>query len=252
MRILALSLFLLPALTYAHEIQSLSQYVDLGKAGGRGIQQDLIARVDLSRKWTVGARGTYLERFDLYEKRAGGILQYRPNDSLVVEAQYNQGMGNDILPEKDLVLNSFFAAAPGYSPFLTYRHAEYSVTDLNSFQGGLEIEKIRNFIFIPQLLLGTATFKSPAETKGIYNLGLRAIYYQEKIFSLFAFGFMGKEASQGIIGKSSILVDTKTFGGGGSYHFSNDFKGELIVDHTDYDELDNQFITTTLNLIWVI
>ena len=144
------------------------------------------------------------------------------------------------------------AAAPGYSPFLTYRHAQYSVTDVNSFQAGLEIEKIRNIILIPQALLGSATFKSPADTKGIYNIGLRAVYYQEKIFSLFAFGFMGKEASQGIIGKSNILVDTKTFGGGAGYHITQDFRGELIVDHTDYEDLNNQFITTTLNLIWVI
>lgn len=249
---LALLLFCLPILASAHDVQLVSQYVDLGKAGGRGIQEDLIGRVDLNRKWKVGLQGTYLERFDLYEKRAGGSVQYRPTDSLTVEARYLQGMGNDILAEKDGYLAAYYALAPGYSPYFIYRHAAYSVTDIDTYQLGVEIEKIRNIILIPQVLLGNATFKAPNETKGVYSVGLRAVYYEESNYSLFAFAYKGKEASQGIIGKSSILVDTTTFGGGAGYNFTPNTKAELIFDHTDYEELKNQFMTTTLNLVWVI
>lgn len=252
MRRLALWTLLLPLMAQAHEVQLVSQYVDLGKNGGRGIQEDLIGRIDLNRKWKVGAQGTYLERFDLYEKRAGGSVQYRPNEALTIEARYLQGMGNDILAEKDGYLAAYYAMAPGLSPYFIYRHADYSVTDLDTYQMGIEIEKISHIIIVPQLLLGNATFTTPSETRAVYNAGVRAIYYEESKYSVFAFALKGKEASQGIIGKSNILIDTLSLGGGAGYNFTQNMKGELIFDHTDYDELNNQFMTTTLNLVWVI
>jgi hypothetical protein len=64
------------------------------------------------------------------------------------------------------------------------------------------------------------------------------------------FAFRGVEASQGIVGKSNFLIDTKSGGLGASYYFIPQLKTELTVDHTDYQQLKNQFLTTTLNLVW--
>ena len=124
------------------------------------------------------------------------------------------------------------------------------MTNLNTANVGIEIEKIPNLIIIPGFMVGNATFKSPAETKTVNNFGLRVVYYREKNFSLYAFGYKGKEAAQGIIGVSNILVTTTTGGAGGGYYFKQNFRGELIVDHTDYREINNQFVTTTLILTY--
>ena len=79
---------------------------------------------------------------------------------------------------------------------------------------------------------------------------MKLAYYREKFYSLCIFGYKGVEASQGIVGKSNFLIDTASGGLGGSYHFIPQFKTELILDHTDYKQLKNQFLTTTLNLVW--
>lgn len=239
---------LLSTHSFAHEIFSSTQHVNLRKQNESGWQQDLIARLNVNSKWDVGAQATYLERFNLFDKRLGGFVGFRPIDRWSFEVKYLQGMGNEILPEKDFHLLSYYSLAPGFSPYLYYKDSRYSFTHLHTATLGLEIEKIRNIIFIPSVMLGRATFKSPGKTEDVYSYGLRVNYYVEKKYSLTAFTYRGKEASQGIIGRSAILVDTWSGGLGGSYYFTPDFKGELIFDHTDYQELGTEFHTTTLNL----
>lgn len=246
----ALLLFLLPVYALAHEIQSTTQHLSISRQNETGWQQDLTAKIDVSRTFDVGLQGTYLERFDFYEKRAGGFLVARPNEKLSLEARYLVGNGNEILPLKQGILSAYYSLAQGLTPYLFYRDTKYSVTHLNTGTFGMEIEKIRHVILIPQVVYGKATFESPAETKDVYNFGLRAIYYQENSFSLMIFGYLGKEASQGIIGASNILVDTKTLGLGAGYFIIPHLKLDLIVDHTDYDQLKTQFTTTTLNFVW--
>lgn len=232
----------------AHEIQSVTQHVNLRRQNESGWQQDLIGRVEVNRKFDVGLQGTYLERFDLFEKRAGGFLTYRPTDSWTLEARYLQGMGNEIMPEKDIILSAYHSYAQGLAPFIYYRDSRYSATRVHTASVGVEIEKIPNIIIIPSVMLGRATFQDPADTDDVFNVGLRATYYQEKNFSFSVFGFKGKEASQAIIGRAAVLVDTLTGGAAAGYYFTPEFRAELIFDHTDYDELETEFHTTTLNL----
>lgn len=250
MRWIALLFVLLSLSAQAHEILSITQHVNIRKQDEIGWQQDVIARLEFNRKFDFGTQATYLERFDLYEKRAGGFVVYRPNDKWTLEARYLQGMGNEILPEKQAILSAYLAAGSGFAPYLYYRDSRYSVTHLHTLNLGVEIEKIPYFIIIPSVMVGRATFKSPGETDDVHNYGVRVVYYVEKKFSLMAFAYKGKEASQAIIGRSTELIDTLSGGLGGSYYFSEDLKADLIFDHTDYDQLNSEFHTTTLNISW--
>jgi hypothetical protein len=233
----------------AHEIQLITQYIQIQRQNETGWQQDILGKYTLSRKFDLGIQGTYLERFDLYENRVGGFLNYHPFDSLTLNLGVLYGDDNEILPEFQYALSAYYAATEGVSGFLSYRDNRYSVTRLHTVNMGVELEK-SGFILIPQLMLGRATLESPTETKNVQNYGIKAIYYKENIYSVFLFAHRGIEASQGIIGASNLLVDTRTGGFGGSYNFIPELKTEIIVDYTDYEQLKNQFLTTTLNLVW--
>lgn len=236
---------------HAHEIQSVTQHVNLRKQNASGWQQDLLARVEVSDQFSVGGQVTYLERFELFEKRLGGLVSYRPNNRWTLEAQYLQGKGNEVLPEKQTVLSGYYAWLSGLSPYIYYRDSRYSSTTLHTANIGIEIEKIPGVIIIPSLMIGKASFASPEQTRDVHNYGFRAIYYQEKKYAVSGFFYKGKEASQGIIGESSELVDTLTGGMSLTWYFSSKFKSELSFDHTDYDQLQTEFHTTTLNLSWM-
>lgn len=246
--VLFLTVFLSSHSAYAHELQSITQHVNLRKQDESGLQQDLIARFNLNRKFDIGVQGTYLERFDLYENRVGGFVTARPLDGWTLEARYLQGIGNEILPEKDFIFTAYHSFTQGLSPFLTYRDARYSLTHLHALNLGIEIEKIQNIILIPSIMTGKATFKDPADTKDVYSFGLRVVWYKEAHYSFSLFSYKGKEASQAVIGRSSELIDIFSGGLSAAWHFSPEWRAELVFDHTDYDELQTEFHTTTLNL----
>ena len=230
-----------------------TQHVTITRQNETGWQHELSIRHDLGRKTAVGLNGTYLERFSFFEKRIGAFLAYKASDRLTLEGRYYLGeTDNEILPRDQKVLSAYYALAPGFTPYLVYRDHRYSITRVHMANLGMEIEKFPNIILIPQVMVGRATIKSPAGTEDIHNYGLRAMYYEEKKFTAFVFGYRGKEASQGIVGRSNVLVDTRTGGLGGSYYFRDDIRAELIFDHTDYEQLKNQFLTTTLNLYWTV
>lgn len=236
----------------AHEVQVSTQHLDIKKQNETAWQHDIIGRAVLSRKFDIGLQATYLERFDLHEGRFGGFLIYHPKPGITLEFRYLNGQNeNEILPEDQYNFSAYMAWQEGLTPFLLYRDARYSQTHLHALNLGLEIEKIRHIILIPQIMFGKATFNFPAETKDVHNYGLRAIYYHEGRFSLFAFGYKGKEASQGIIGQSNIIVDTLSGGLGTGFYFTPTIRGEILIDHTDYEQLNNQFVTSTFNLQWV-
>ncbi len=251
MRLIALLIFIFPLLAAAHEIQTITQHVNLRKQKESGWQQDLLARIELNKTFDFGIQSTYLERFDLFEKRLGGFIIYRPSDKWTLEARYLQGMGNEILPEKQTILSGYYALGEGLAPYVYYRDTRYSTTTLHTVNVGVEIEKIPGFIIIPSLMAGKASFNSPEETKDVHNFGIRVVYYKEKKLAVSVFGYQGKEASQGIIGESSQLVDTLSGGLAFAWFFTPDFKSELTFDHTDYDQLGTEFHTTTLNLSWM-
>lgn len=251
MRFIVLLTILFSLKVSAHEVQSITQYLNIRRTDQVGWLQDIIARATINDKYDVGAQATYLERFDLYEKRLGGFVTYRPNKAWTFEARYLQGMGNQILPEKQTTLSAYHSLVEGLSPFLFYRDSRYTVTTVHTANLGLEIEKIPNIIFIPSFTIGRATFKSPAKSDDVYSYGMRAVYYKEQKYSFSAWAYKGREASQGIVGASTILVDTLSGGLGAAYWWSSGFRAELLFDHTNYDQLKTEFHTTTLNLSWM-
>jgi hypothetical protein len=249
-RLLPLTLLLISCSSLAHEVRLISHFIKINRQNQTAWQTDVLAKATLNRKFELGAQASYLERFNEQDRAAGPYLAWRVAPWLGLEAGYLQGSGNEIMAQNLLYINAYYALEPGYSPFLLYRSARYSVTQLQAATLGIEIERLKNLIFIPQVMLGKATFQSPGKTDDVYNYGMRVIYYVEGSFGVFTYAHMGKEASQGIIGRSSILVDTLTGGLGGSYVLRPDLKAELAIDHTDFAQLNNQFITTTLNLSW--
>lgn len=252
MKLTLLLFLLLPGLALAHEVALITQHITLKKQHQSGWQQDVIARAAVSRNFDVGLQASYLERFDLFENRMGGYLMYHPTNRLTLDARYLRGKSsNEILPLDQFDFSAYYALFKGYTPFLFFRDARYSITDLQTLSLGVEVEKIPHFIIIPQLMFGSAAFKSPSDSKNVHSISLKVMYYVEKKFSLFAYGSSGKEASQGIVGEGSQLVDTLTGGLGGGYFLTPNLRGELFVDHTDYQELSNQFITTTFQLRWM-
>ena len=234
----------------AGQIQSITQHIDLQRQNQTGWQQDLLGKMTVSRKWEVGVQGTYLERFGFFENRGGLFGLYHPNESLTLEAKVLVGGDNQILPRLQSSLSAYLALFDGFTPFVTYKDTRYSVTRLHNGVLGAEIEKFTNILIIPQVMFGKATFNAPDDTRDVHSYGLRLAWYREKHYSLFMFGYKGVEASQGVVGKSTFLIDTSSGGFGASYHFVPQLKTELIIDHTDYKQLKNQFVTTTLNLVW--
>ncbi len=250
MKYLLLLLVILSTSLHAHEIQFIGQHLDIRRQKETAWQSDILARATLSRKFEVGLQGTYLDRFDFHEKRAGALFSYQLKDNIMLEGKILLGDKNEILPNQDYYLNGFFGLADGISPFFFYRNTNFSETHVQSVRIGVEIEKISGLIIIPTFLGGKATFNSPAGTENIHSYGLRLVHYREGIYSFGIFGYKGKEASQGIIGTSNFLVDTTTGGVSASYYFIPSLRSEISFDYTDYHELKNQFLTTTLNLAW--
>lgn len=238
---------LLSSVCFSSEIQYTTQHVQLKKQDLTGWQHDLMFKSSLTNKLAAGLVGTYIERFSLYEKSLGAFFAYHLNDKLSVEAKYVQGIGNLLLPERDSTLTAYYSLLPGYAPFLILRDSRYSDTKVDSATLGAEIEKFAHIIFIPQVMMGNAKFKSNKTSEKVYSYGVKVIYYTEEKFSAFIYGYKGLEASQGIIGSSNVLIRSSTVGIGGSYYFTPKFKTELSIDHTDYKVLNNQFVTATLN-----
>ncbi len=236
--------------SYAHELQSTTQFINLRPTNQVGWLQEFDGRVSINQKFDAGLQTSYLERFNLFEKRLGGYLTYRPSETLTFEARYLQGNRNQILPEKQAILSAYYSMADGFTPYIFYRDSRYSQTRVHTATFGMEIEKLKDIIFLPTFMLGKATFESPARTHDAYNYGLKAIYYQDHRYSFSVWGNKGREASQGIIGQSTILVDTLSAGASVGYNLTYNIKAELLFDHTDYQELNTQFHTTTLNLSW--
>lgn len=250
--IIAFLAVFLSTFAFAHEVQMVTQHLKLNRQNASAWQSDLLARATFTPKFEAGLQGTYLERFDLYEKRAGGFFVFKPTPTLTLEAKYLKGDGVvEILPKDQYLITLYHSLAQGYSPFVTYQNSLYSITHLQSMKLGMEIEKFEHFIVIPQVMLGQAQFRDPGDVKEINSLGVRVIYYEEQKYSVTGFAYQGLEASQGIVGRSTSTIATKSIGGGGAYYFIPNVKTELLFEYLDLGKLNNQFLTTTLNLAWV-
>lgn len=250
-RLVFLFLVILSTSALAHEVQLITQHLKINKQHETGWQTDALAKAVLSPKYEFGLHGTYLERFDLYENRLGAFLIINPIQNLTFELRYLKGEHDvEILARDQYTVSMYHALSAGISPYIIYQNALYSITHLQTLRVGLEIEKIANVIIIPSVMIGQAQFDDPTEVKEVNNFGLKVIYYVEQQYSLQAFAYKGIEAAQVIVGRSNQTVETKTIGAGAGYYVIPDIKAEVLVDYTDYKELNNQFLTTTLNLVW--
>lgn len=233
---------------YATELQYTLQHVHLKKQKQSGWQHDVFAKTHLTPKLEAGVMGSYIERYSLYETTYGGMLGYRFTKDFYLEGSYTQGIGNQLLTERESMITMYYSLVPGISPFITLKDSRYSDTTVDGFTLGSEIEKWPHLLLIPQFMLGNSKFKGNGTKESIYSYGLRAIYYTEDKYSIYLYGSKGLEASQGITGAANLRVHSTTGGVGGSYYIFHNLKADLSVDHTDYRELKNQFITTTFSL----
>ena len=236
---------------FAHEVQLATQHIKINKQNETAWQSDFLAKAAISPRWMAGLQGTYLERFDLYERRAGGFVVFNPIQTLTIEARYLRAdSGAQILAEDQYSLSLYHALTKGIAPYISYQNSLYSSTHLQTLTFGVEFETIPSFILIPQIMIGQAQLLDPAEVKEVNSFGMKIIYYREQIYSLSIYAYKGVEAAQSLIGIPGQNIDTKSIGIGAGYYFFPKIKTEIIFDYTDLGELDNQFLSSTLNLAW--
>lgn len=248
--ILLFGLFL-SANAFPHEIQFVGQHIKLNRQNDSAWQSDILARATLSPQWDVGMQATYLERFDLYENRVGMMAFYRHSPTVKIEARYFKGEENvEILPRDHYLLTLYHSLTRGVSPYFIYQNALYSSTHLQTLRLGVEIEKIKNIILIPMLMIGQTQLKDPGEVREVNSFGMKAFYFEELNYFFSVFGHKGIDISQAVVGQSGETITTTTGGFSAGMWFFKNLKAEFIFDYTDYDELNNQFITSTLNLVW--
>ena len=244
-----LIILLLSAISWGHELQYLGSHTKLNRQHLSGWTHDLLVKASLSPHHAVGLQYGYLERFDNYDQRFGALYQWKPLDNWTLDFKYLKGPDAIILPHDQYLVSAYYSLASGLSPYLTYTNSLYTVAHVQLLTLGMEIEKLKNIILIPQFMSGRSRFDNPVETKSVYSYGLKLIYYREHEFALSAFAYQGREAAQGIIGESNFTLNTKTVGGSLGYYFMQDLRSEVIFDYTDYRKIQNQFLTTTLNIV---
>ena len=242
----------LSGIASAHEIQFSNQYIQINKQNTQGFQSTFIGRAEVNQKWSVGILANYLERFSLYENRLGMLANYKPNDLFTIEARFIKAEGGTkILPQDQYRISVYHSLSEGVTPFLSYQDSTYSITHLQTLNFGIELEKIQNFIFIPQFMMGRAKFKDPIHNREVNGIGLKIIYSVENNYAFFLFANKGIEASQSVTGEAAKTLNTKTSGLGVNFYFNQTIKVEGLFDYTDYEELSNQFLTSTINLTWM-
>lgn len=250
-RLISILALFLSTSTFAHEVQLITQHIKVNRQNETAWQMDALAKAVVNPKFEFGLQGTYLERFDLYERRAGAFAIFNPAPTLTFELRYLKGSEDvEILAHDAYSVSMYHALSAGLSPFISYQNSLYTITHLQMIRLGIEIEKIQNIIIIPQVMIGQAQFDSPSEVREVNNFGLKVIYYREQLYSLQAYAYKGTEAAQVIVGRSNKIIETKSAGVGAGYYLLPDVKTEVLFDYTDLGELDNQFLTTTLNLVW--
>ncbi len=251
-RLILIFLVFLSGTLHASELNFSQQYLHINKSGKTGHLSQLAVKTHTTNDLSVGISANYLERFDLYETSIGPQLIYKLNDQLALEAKYLKAQsGSEILATDQYFLSLYMSHSPGYSSAFSYQNSKYSVTDLQWFRWGLEIEKFKHFIIIPYALIGQAHFHRPFNSREVNSFGAKVISQHLDQYRFIAFASKGIEASQGLIGRSSQTIETKTIGGGIGRNLSHNIKMDALFDYTDLGKLKNQFLTTTLNLNWI-
>lgn len=250
MRRLTLSILALTSTTLcAHTVSLNTQYLKLYRQNEVGKQVLINARGDINPRWGFILNGAYLERFDLYERRLGTGLVFSPQAGTTTEVTYSKAAaGSEILPSEQLIGTIYQSITHGTSAFLTIWDARYSQTRVNLARLGLELEKIKNITLIPQVSLGQATFRDPQESREVNNLQFKVIYHRENNYFISLLAAQGIEASQGIVGRSSETVRTRTGALGAGFYIFEHTKAEALFEYIDFKQLKNQFLTSSVGL----
>jgi len=236
---------------FASELHLSHQYLHINNTGKAGHFSHVAIKTHANEDIQFGLTANYLERFDFYETNLGPQLIFKLNERISVEAKYLKAKsGSEILAQDQYLLSVYMSHSPGYSSALTYQNSKYSLTHVQWLRWGLEIEKFKHLIIIPYALVGQAHFHDPFSSREINSFGAKIISQHVDQYRFLLFASKGIEASQGIIGRSSQTIETKTIGGGIGRNLSNDIKLDALFDYTDLGKLNNQFLTTTLNLNW--
>lgn len=248
--------FLIIALTFlaslsamAHEVTANASYLQMQRYNKSGRQAGLDGYIDLNSNQRIHLGGQYLERFDLFERIAlVGFVQKFENSYMKVDAEF--GHNGRILPHHRFSIGGGQAILPGISLYEEFRTAQYTKTQLNEVILNVEIEKIPSIVIIPMIRLGNANFRDPNGTQKLFTYGLKGLYYKEDVGQVWVSLTKGQEPAQAVIGSFNEVLRSKTVAVGGKYSWNSSLSSGLAVDYTDYDLINNQFMTTTLTTTW--
>jgi opacity protein-like surface antigen len=251
-RLILIAIALLSDTLSASELLLSQHYLHINNTGKTGHLSQLGIKTHTTDNLSVGISANYLERFDFYETSVGPQLIYKLNDQLALEAKYLKAKtGSEILATDQYFLSLYMAHLKGYSSAFAYQNSKYSLTHLQWIRWGLEIEKFKHLIFIPYVLIGQAHFHRPFNSREVNSFGAKVISQHIDQYRFIAYASKGIEASQGLIGRDSQTIETKTIGAGVGHNLSQSIKLDALFDYTDLGKLNNQFLTTTLNLNWI-
>lgn len=245
--ILILSIFSITAL--AHEITLSGSYLELQRQNKTGRQAGIDGYFDLNDKQRLHLGGQYLERFDLYEHLFAVGFEHH-FESFYLKANAEFGNDGKILPHYRYSIASGQSIFEGISLYEEFKTAKYTQTELNEFIFNIEIEKIKSVVLIPMTRFGNANFSGPAGTKKLFTYGLKAMYYQEDLGNIWISATKGQEPAQAVLGSYNKVLRSKSLASGLKYIWNSNLNSGLSIEYTDYNLINNHFLTTTLNTTW--
>jgi hypothetical protein len=245
-------IFLLSLISFsamAHEVTVMGSYLEMQRYNKTGRQAGLDGHVDLNDSQRLHIGGQYLERFDLFERIALiGFEQKFENFYLKADAEF--GHNGRILPHYRYSVGSGQSLFQGISLYEEFRTAKYTQTELNEVLFNVEIEKIPSVVLIPMTRFGNAHFTGPNGTKKLFTYGLKAMYYKEDLGQVWVSATKGQEPAQAVIGSFNEVLRSKSIATGVKYIWNASLNSGLAIDYTDYDLINNHFLTTTLTTTW--
>ncbi len=234
---------------FAHEITFTGSYLELQKQNKSGRQAGVDGYIDLNDKQRLHLGGQYLERFDLYERLV--VVGFEHHfEKFYLKANAEFGNDGKILPHYRYSVASGQSLFEGISLYEEFKTAKYTQTELNEFLFNIEIEKIRSVVLIPMTRFGNANFSGPAGTKKLFTYGLKAMYYKEDLGNIWLSATKGQEPAQAVLGSFNAVLRSKSVASGVKYIWNSNLNSGLSVEYTDYDLINNQFLTTTFNTTW--
>ncbi|MFY7994236.1 MAG: hypothetical protein ACOVP4_13145 [Bacteriovoracaceae bacterium] len=250
MRIIFLFLItILATQLWAHEVTLSGSYLEMQRRNETGRQAGVEGFIDLNSTQRIHLGGQYLERFDLYERII--LVGFEQKfETFYLKADMELGHNGRILPHYRYSLGSGQSIFQGISFYEEFKTAKYTKTELNEFLFNVEIEKINSLVIIPMTRFGNANFIGPAGTQKLFSYGLKMMYYKEDLGQIWISGTKGQEPAQAVFGSFNEVIRSKSIATGVKYLWNSSISTSLSIDYTDYDLINNNFLTTNFNTTW--